>query len=428
MKTISVIGAGKMGLPLAVQMASRGARVHACDIAPHIVDAINNGVSPIDEPGVPELLEVTVEKGALTATTDTVTAVAESEAVLIIVPALLTEDRHADLSILEDVTRQVAQGINEGLLVSYETTVPVGTTRNAFLPLLQETGLVAGEDFFLAYSPERVKSRRVLERLTNTPKIVGGLNEASRRRAAEVYRTYLGTEVIDVGPLEAAEMVKLAGMIYRDVNIALVNEMARYSERLGIDVSELIAATNTDGEAHLLLPGIGVGGHCAPVYPYFMIHDARRRGIPVSLAEQARAINDAQADHTVARLESALGSLRGLRAAILGLGFRPEVKEDFCSPAFLLQRALQKRGAAVELHDSLYSAEEVRQRGFRSATLDGETAPDAIVLNTAHPEYFQLDLAALAKRGLRAVVDGRNIWEPNVVRGHDLIYIGIGRP
>ena len=425
---VSVIGAGKMGLPLSSQLAARGATVHACDTNPDRVQAINRGRCPIDEPGLPDLLSLGVESGRLTATSDTVAAVRRSDVVVVIVPCLLTEDMRADLSILEGVTRQIAQGLHEGILVSYETTVPVGTTRQRFLPLLAENGRQVGRDFYLAFSPERVKSGLAIHRLTKTPKVVGGAEDASTQMAAAFYKKWLGCPVCQVDSLEAAEMTKLAGMIYRDVNIALSNQLARYAEGVGVDFSRLIDAANTNGEASLLLPGIGVGGHCAPVYPYFVIHDARSRGVGVTLAEGARRINDGQADHMVGRLEAVIGSLAGKDILILGLGFRPGIKEHTCSPAFLIQKELVSRGAKVRLHDDLYTTEELKGHGFEAGGLACDAAPEAIILNTAHPAYRGLDFAASAAKGLKAVVDGRNLWDPEEVRRCGVAYVGVGRP
>lgn len=425
---VTIVGAGKMGLPLACHMASRGLTVWAADIRQPVVDAINRGESHVDEPGVAELLATSVQQGKLKATTDTAAAVRDSDVVIIIVPAVLTQDCHADLDALESVTRVVASAIHPGLLVSYETTVPVGTTRSRFLPLLEKSGAKAGRDFHLAYSPERVKSNLVLARMSVNPKVVGGVSEASAQWAEAFYRQALGAPVINVRTLENAEMVKLAGMIYRDVNIALANELARYAEAAGIDLSALIEAVNTDGEANMLIPGVGVGGHCAPVYPYFVIHHARELGLGVSLSEQARRINDGQAAHVVARLEAAIGSLQGVDVLLLGLGFRPEVREHICSTSFLLRDELIRRNARVSIHDSLYSPAELRAHGFEPGRLDGERAPAVLVLSTAHKEFTRLDFASLARRGLRAVVDGRNLWDPAEVRGCGLVYLGIGRP
>jgi perosamine synthetase len=425
---VAVVGAGKMGLPLICQFAQRGAEVTAADVNAEMVGAINRGECPFDEPGLSELLVDGVAARRIRATTDTREAVGESDAVVVIVPALLTPERRIDTSHLVEATGAIAAGLRRGALVSFETTVPVGTTRHRLGPMLAAGGLEPGRDFALVFSPERVKSRFVLKHLAETPKVVGGLRPECARRGEDFYRRYLGAPVINVGSLEAAELVKLAGMVYRDVNIALANELARYAEALGLDLGPVIEAANTDGEAYLLTPGIGVGGHCTPVYPYFMIHDATERGAPVTLAERARRVNDGQAAHAAALLEAALGGLHGRHVLVLGLGFRPEVKEHSYSTTFLLVPELAARGAAVAVHDPLYTADELRRFGLVPGGLDGVPGFDALVLSTAHGVYRAIDWGTLAARGLRAVLDGRGLWEPARVEAFGVRYIGVGRP
>ena len=421
---VSVIGAGKMGLPLAVQFAHKGAQVYACDIRVETVERINRGECPIDEPGVPEMLRAQVAAGNLTATVDTAGAVAQSQVVVVIVPALLTADMHADLSLLESASREIARGLQPGTLVCYETTVPVGTTRGVFKPILDAVGVAHD----LAYSPERVKSGTVMRQLTLNPKVVGGLDEASAKKAEAFYKAFLGAPVLNVHTLENAEFVKVAGMIYRDVNIALANELGRYAEATGIDLPGLISAINTDGEAALLHPGIGVGGHCTPVYPYFLIHDARARGIDVALPGRARRVNDEQAHHMVARLKAHLGSLEGRSVLICGLAFRPGVKEHICSSALLIRDALVIQGARVYLHDPMYTPDEITAHGFKPGALDMHPLPETVVFNTAHADYKMLHFNRLKEKGLRVVVDGRNFLSPDSVRRMGVACFSVGRP
>lgn len=426
---VAVVGAGKMGLPLACQFARQGAYVVACDINPAVVGAINQGRCPIDEPGVPEVLANVVRQGRLRATCDVEAGARESDVIVVIVPAMLAgEEREIDLSILRAASRQVARGLRPGAMVCYETTMPLGGTREYLRPVLEESGLVAGEDFDLVFSPERVKSQAVMKHLTQNPKIVGGINAAAADRAAEFYATYLGAPVTNLGTLEAAEMAKLAGMVYRDVTIALANELAAYAEAVGFDLGPVISAANTDGESHLLTPGIGVGGHCTPVYPYFLIREAERRSVPVTLVERARRVNDRQVGRVLDRVEREWGKLAGRRVMILGLGFRPQVKEHAYSTAFPLREELVRRGAQVSLHDPLYEEGEIEKHGFEVGYLDGAALPEVVVLNTAHAEYRALAFADLARRGVRVVVDGRNAWQAEEVREAGVAYFGIGRP
>lgn len=425
---VSIIGVGKMGLPLAVWMASRGATVRACDINPRVVEAINAGTPDIDEPGVRELLLDGLAAGRISATTDTPAAVAGSDVVIVIAPAVLTGANQADLSNLEAASRDIARGLRPGTLVVYETTVPVGTTREVLVPILETSGHTLGDGLAVAYSPERVKSRLVMRHLQETPKIIGGFDEDSATRASAFYARYFGAPIIDVGTPEAAEFVKLAGMIYRDVNIALANQLANYAEAAGFDAAAVFDAANTDGESALLSPGIGVGGHCTPVYPYFLIHDAARRDVDVSLVATSREVNDAQPDRAAERLARHLGDLEGVAVGILGFGFRPEVKEHICSPTFLLEAALRSRGADVRVHDPLYTDDELRRHGFTPFTPDvDDFSPTALVLSTGHEAFKALDLAQLARAGVRVVVDGRRFWDPETVASAGLDYLGTGR-
>ena len=235
--------------------------------------------------------------------------------------------------------------------------------------------------------------------------------------------------MIDVGPLEAAEFVKLAGMVYRDVNIAVANQLAAYAEAVGFDAVPIFEAANTDGETELLKPGIGVGGHCTPVYPYFLLDEAERRDVDVSLAAGARAVNDLQAGRAVARLNTAMGGLPGRRVGILGLGFRPDVKEHICSPTFLVEASLRSYGAKTRVHDPLYTDAELASLGFITWHPDqlGDWAPEALVLVTGHNAFADLDLKSLRNAGLRVVVDGRRFWDPDTANELELTYLGVGR-
>jgi nucleotide sugar dehydrogenase len=424
---VVVVGAGKMGLPLACQFARRGASVTVCDVNPSVVAAINRGECSIDEPGIPELLADVFAQGRLQASTDTAAAAADAEVIVVIVPVLLTPDNDAELSIIEGVTRQIAPRLRPAAMVSYETTLPVGTARR-LAKLLEFGGRVAGRDFDVVFSPERVKSQLVLDHLTKNAKVVGGITPQAAERAAEFYSRFLGAPTINVGTLEAAEMVKLAGMVYRDVNIALANEIARYAETVGVDLHSILPAINTDGEAALLYPGIGVGGHCAPVYPYFVIRDGERRGVETPITALSRKVNDDQAAWCGARLEREWQPVEGKDVLILGLGFRPQVKEHICSSSFLIGADLRSRGAHPLLDDPLYTDDEIRAHGFTPFRLDSAKLPPAIILSTAHRAYAGVDFGDLARRGVRAAVDGRALWQPEAVRHAGIQYIGVGRP
>ena len=422
---VSVVGGGRMGLPLACMFGKHGATVTVCDIDAQLVAAIESGECPYEEPGLPELMASLHRAGRLTATTKTAQAVSRSDVVVVIVPAHLTADRDIDFSILKAASANVGEGLKRGTLVVYETTVSVGGTRRNLVPVLEHfSRLKAGDDFFVGYSPERVKANHVLERFETTPKVVGGINQESLKRTSAFYRDYLGSPIDEVGTLEASEMTKLLGMLYRDVNIALANELASYCELAAVDFERVRAAANRDGEANVLLPGIGVGGHCTPVYPYFLTRESRRLGMTQRLSEAAREINDQQPARQLERVAHAWKPLNGRRVHVLGLGFRPGVKVDTFSPAYELRDELVRRQALVTLSDPYYSNDELTKAGFEPAAVE---RAEVVVLNTAHSEFARPDFVAWRKAGVEVVLDGRNLWQQAEAEAAGLLYFGIGR-
>jgi nucleotide sugar dehydrogenase len=422
---IAVVGLGHIGLPLAVQYASRGHAVLGADIEPRIVDAINRGESPHDDEqalidGVPEM----VESGNLRATTSTQEAVQSAEAVVVIVPVVVDAARQIDFGQIDTATREIARGLRPGTLVLYETTLPVGTTRDRLGSMLAEgSGLELDHGFYLAFSPERVLVGRVLLDLRRYPKIVGGTSEESGRRAVAFYQAVLdeGTEVRAVANAETAELTKLAETTYRDVNIALANEYARYASRRGIDVLEVIGAANSQPYSHIHQPGVGVGGHCIPVYPHFLFN-----GDPdLRLPPLARAINEEMGAWTVAMAEERVGALRGEPVVVLGVAYRADVREDAFSSAFRLRDELKASGAQVYGHDPYFTDEHLHRMGFEPYDLANPARARVAVLQAGHAAYAQLDPRAIP--GLELFVDGRNALDPATFARAGVAYVGIGR-
>jgi nucleotide sugar dehydrogenase len=412
---ITVVALGKIGLPLAVQFASRGHHVIGADVNLDVVQLVNRGVEPFPgEARLGELLAETVGDGRLRATTDTAAAVAESEAVVVVVPLFVDAAGLPDFGWMDAATREIARGLRPGTLVSYETTLPVGTTRSRFLPMLEEgSGLRHGEGFHLVFSPERVFTGRVFADLRKYPKLVGGIDPVAGTRGEEFYHAVLEFDprpdlvgrgsrpngVWNLGSAEAAEMAKLAETTYRDVNIGLANEFARFAAAHGIDVHQVIEASNSQPFSHIHIPGIAVGGHCIPVYPRLYLWNDP----DASIVSAARARNADMPAYAVGVLEGAHGDLAGQRVVVLGASYRGGVKETAFSGVFPLVDALRERGATVFVHDPMYEDEELEKFGF-TAYLVG-TEVDAAVLQTDHAVYRELVPADLP--GVRTVVDGR---------------------
>ena len=427
--TIAVVGLGKIGLPLAAQFARSGQRVIGCDINPEVVALVNAGRSHVkEEPGLDERVRDAVASGYLTATTDTTVAVSESNVVVVIVPVLVDETSHeVDFRSIDAATEAVARGLQPGTLVIYETTLPVGTTRTRFAPALERvSGLRAGHDFWLAFSPERVYSGRIFRDLQKYPKVVGGLTRECAERANDFYIAVLeGAGTLVMQNADTAEFVKLIETTYRDVNIALANEFARFAEARGLPVDEAIFAANSQPYSHILRPGIAVGGHCIPVYPYFLINGAGDG--EMSLPRAAREVNDAMSGWALARIAKVLGGLAGKRVLILGLSYRENVKETAFSGAVRLIEELKEADAVPMLNDPLYTSEEIERFGAVAASLDDLPAGDTVIMQAYHDDYKSLDWHALARKGYRLVLDGRNSLDRAEVEAAGLQYTGMGR-
>ncbi len=425
---VSVVGLGKIGLPLAAQFAHSGLQVVGCDISPEVVAAINAGHAHIkDEPELAERVSAAVANGSLTATTNTTEAIRQSNVVVIIVPLLVDQEHNIDYTNVDAATEAVAAGLQRGTLVIYETTLPVGTTRSRFgQALTQHSGLELGRDFSLAFSPERVYSGRIFHDLQQYPKIIGGVTPQCAAEAMAFYQAAIpGAALLPVHNSDTAEMVKLAETTYRDVNIALANEFARLAAAYSLPVDEVISAANTQPYSHIHRPGVAVGGHCIPVYPYFLIKQSQ--GEKLSLLTEARQINDGMAGWALDKLDETLAGLQGRRVLVLGLAYRENVKETAFSGAVRIINMLKKRGATSLVNDPLYTAQEITHHGADPVTLTDLPQIDALILQAYHQEYKSLDWSQIAAVGCKAVLDGRNSLDRETIEGAGMQYLGIGR-
>jgi UDP-N-acetyl-D-glucosamine dehydrogenase len=427
---VTVVGLGKIGLPLAVQIAGKGFRVHGADLSPDVARLVSGRRVPFPgEPGLDERVSDVVGAGLLTATTNTAEAVAKSEVIVVVVPLVTNPAGEPDYSAVDAATAAVAAGLQVGSLVIYETTLPVHTTRQRLAPALAAgSGLSPGNDFLLCHSPERVSSGTVFADLRRYPKLVGGIDERSGKSAEVFYGSILDFDersdlvrpngVWNLGSAEAAEFTKLAETTYRDVNIALANEFARFAGATGIDVYQVIEAANSQPFSHLHRPGISVGGHCIPVYPWLYL-----AGDPAAqLPAVARQVNDAVPAQAVQLLAELTGGLSGLRVVVLGAAYRGGVKETAFSGVFAIVRELALRGAVPVVHDPLYSESELRSLGLEPYRI-GEPC-DAVIIHTDHREYRALGPQDLP--GIRAVVDGRAITDASRWAAIPRRVLGIG--
>lgn len=423
---VAVVGLGKIGLPLAAQIAGKGHTVIGADLQAGIVASVNAGKTHIEgEPGLADAVSAAVAAGRLTATASTSDAVRESDVAIVIVPLVVGADKTPDYRSLDAAVRAVGRGLSRGTLVIMETTLPVGATRKHVAAILEkESGLSSGEDFYLAFSPERLYSGRVFQDLARYPKIVGGVDDESTRRAVDFYEASLDAEVRAVANSETAEFAKLAETTYRDVNIALANELALYGGAHGAHVRAAFDAANSQPFSHLHRPGIGVGGHCIPVYPHFLLSDSEHGEL--NLVRVAREINDGMAARSLSWLDLAIGGLAGKRILVLGLSYREDVKELSFSTALAIVEQLRRAGATVLAHDPHFTLAELADLKVDVVDLEQPGEVDAVIVQAFHSEYRHLDWSRL--EGLRAVLDGRGALDPAPLRARGVTVLSVAQP
>ena len=409
---IAVIGAGYVGMPHAQTFAEAGKKVVLVDVQPEVVDAINRGESHIGD--VPSTkLKPLVESGAITATTD-FSAVADADAIVIAVGTPLSPQREPDLSHVEQAGASAAPHLRKGQLVVLESTTYPGTTNEVLKPVLEEgSGLKAGADFQLAYAPERVDPGREDWTTKTTPKVVGGIDDASAEKAAELYRSAIDDVHIVSSP-EAAELTKLLENIFRSVNIALVNELAQLCDRMGIDVWEVVDAAATKPFGFMSFqPGPGLGGHCIPIDPFYLTWKAREYGFYTEFIELAGKVNESMPYFCRSLVSQALNhslelSLKGARILVVGVAYKPDIADTRESPAVKLMALLENAGAQVSYHDPHVPTLAENGLAMSSAPLD-PSAHDCVVVVTNHSS---IDYGRLVEEA-RLVVDLRNATGAN---------------
>jgi UDP-N-acetyl-D-glucosamine dehydrogenase len=400
---VAVIGAGYVGLPLTLTFAEAGQKVVLVDIVETLVEALNRGESHIGD--VPsETLKPLVESGAVSATTD-YSVVRESDAILIAVPTPLSRQREPDLSYIERAARDIAPHVREGQVIVLESTTYPGTTREILLPLLEQgSGLKAGSDFHVAFSPERVDPGNREFTTKSTPKIVGGVTAASAEAAATLYRMAVD-DVHIVSTPEAAELTKLLENIFRSVNIALVNELAQLCDRMNIDVWEVVDAAATKPFGFMSFkPGPGLGGHCIPIDPFYLTWKAREFDFSTRFVELAGEVNNNMPYFCRSVISQALNhgaqkSVSGSKILILGVAYKGDINDVRESPAEKLIELLRTAGAEIAYHDPHVPEFD----GLRSVPLEPENY-DCVAIVTAHSS---IDYADIVRRG-KVIVDFRN--------------------
>ena len=378
------------------------------DINPEVIKNVNSGKTWFEEPGLDEVLVRVVKQNKLVATLNAAKAIEKSDFIICIVPLFLDKKKKPDFSAVIEATKTISENLRRGQVIGFETTLPIGTTENLLKPILEKRGLKAGKDFGLFYSPERLMSGYVFSKLRELKKIIGGIDERSSFIASEIYKTICPAGSDIVSNPKTAEMIKLASGIWRDVNIAFANEMAKIADVYGIDIMEVVKEVNTGKKRLMLEPGCGVGGHCIPVYPYFVIDEF---GAFTSLTKTARKINESMPEYTVRLAEKLLRErgkrFEGLNVVILGLAYRPYVRETANSPTLDMVKILTRKKARVAVFDPIYDKEEVeRLTGVKSGEFEDLLKDaDCVIVSTMY-EMFE-GVREKVKSDC-VIIDGRN--------------------
>ena len=438
MPRIALIGLGYVGLPTAVLLSETGNDVIGCDINETTVEKILSGVSPLEDLDIDKRVKVAVGSGRLTATTKTTEAVSRSDVAIIIVPTPTKDGEEPDLRYIEMAAKDISKALTRGQLVILESTVYPGVTEEILLPILEESGLKAGVDFDLAYCPERYNPEDSLHTIDKTTRIVAGINENSIRRAVEIYSKITKGGVIPVRDIRTAEAAKIIENTQRDLNIALMNEFALILEKLNLDVIEVLEAASTKWNFNKYLPGAGVGGHCLPKDPYYLVKTAERHGYHAQIITAGRKINDHMPHHVFHLLLKGLNengkAVKGAKIVVLGLSYKENVGDTRKTPSLALVEDLREMEANIFVVDPYVKTEAVEKEFHLSRERHVSdlyyafTNADAVIFMVSHREFANLDLKRVrgAMNKGAVFVDGRRKFSPEMIKAAGFVYKGVG--
>ncbi|MFH1450623.1 MAG: nucleotide sugar dehydrogenase [archaeon] len=406
MSKVCVLGLGYVGLPLASLCSRKGHEVFGVDTDSEKIEKINS---------------INVElSGKVSTSPDKIRG---SEIIIICVPTPVNEDKTPDLKPLKSATKTISENLQEGQLVIVESTIFPGTTEEILKPILEESGLKAGTDFFLAHCPERIDPGNEKYNVENLPRVLGAFSKAGEEKARQFYESILDANVTVLSSLKAAEAVKVVENTFRDINIAYVNELAKSFDKAGIDLMEVIKGASTKPFGFMPhYPGCGVGGHCIPVDPYYLIDKARQNGFTHSFLSMARDINRSMPDYTVSLLEEMIGSLESAKVGVLGISYKGNVDDVRGSPGLKIKKILESKGAKVGIYDPFVLAQST------AASVDQLlNESDYVILATPHDEFLTLGADQLKSKSIKAIIDGRNCLDKNSIQNSGVTYKGIGR-
>jgi len=422
-KQIGIFGLGHIGLPTAAILANNNINVIGADINQKTVENINKGICSFKEPGLEELVKRSVKANKLKATSNLEEAAKISDIMIVIVPTPVNQNNEADLSYVISACRSISKGIKEGNLIIIESTVPPETGINVVKPILEESGLKCGEDFLLAYSPERALPNNTIYEMTHNIRIVGGYNRESAEYAASLYSHITQGDIIQVKNMTSAEMVKLMENTYRDVNIALANEFALLCEKINVDANEVIKSANYHPRVNIHNPGPGVGGHCIPVDPYFLIELGQKVGVETPLLSNARQVNNKMPEHVLDIIKKYAVLNPEYSIGILGIAYKGNVDDIRETPSRDLIKLLKAYDVKIYAHDPYVSDEIIKSFDVETASFEDVLSCDCIVVMTDHDLYKTITPDMLINK---FIISTRDILNAEEFRQSGINYQAIG--
>ena len=430
---VCVVGIGRIGLPTALSFAKAGLQTIGVDINEKLVDSINMGNFPLkDEPGYEEIFNKVRKNGNFSATTNINDAISKSNLILLSLPTPMNAKNIPSYSALESVGKQLSDILQPNSLIVVESTVEPGFIEDEMVSIISKSGrLKTQETFFIGVCPENANPGEILHDFTNLPRLIAGINNDVTKIIKMIYNFVFPVELIEMPNCKTANAVKLTTNVFRDVNIAFISELSLMFEKLGIDTIKVLEAAKKKYNFQVHYPGSGVGGPCLPINSYQLLNTAKRTGTKLSIIESGRKINEKMPEHTVELTSDAFKecnkSIQNSKILILGVSYKPNVKDVQLSPAEHIIKKFQNLGANIHIYDPNFFSTEVF--GIKVEENLDETLPkmDAVVIVTAHDDFKKIEISSFAKMKTPILIDTRGIIEPQSVKHYNIIFRGLGR-
>ena len=430
---VCIVGIGRIGLPTALSFAKSGLPTVGVDINENLVRTINSGVFPLkDEPGYEEIFNDVIKNKMFSATTKIEDAVPNSDLVLLSLPTPMDENNVPDYSSLRNAASKLSEILSPNSLVIVESTIEPGFIEDEMVSIISKSGrLKIEENFFIGVCPENANPGEILHDFTNLPRLIAGINNDVTKIIKTIYKSVFPVELVEMPNCKTASAVKLTTNVFRDINIAFVSELSLTFEKLGIDTMKVLEAAKKKYNFQVHYPGSGVGGPCLPINSYQLLNTARRTGTKLSIIESSRKINEKMPDHTVELISDAFKecnkSIQNSEILILGVSYKPNVKDIQLSPAEHIIKKLQNLGANVHIYDPNFSSSEVFGIKVEENLDDILSKMDAAVIVTGHDDFKKIEISSFAKMKTPILIDTSGIIEPQSVKHHNIIFRGLGR-